>query len=292
MFRARTLSIFGLAAAAAIFALPADAAQRGERRDGRGAQQQQQDGPPPGGGRQAVPRGAVDGSPRPGQQDGAPSAVVQGRGYRGPATVPYRGPVYRPYPGPVYGSYRPPVFGPYRWPVYASPYRYSHPYYTFRPRVSIGVGFWGGFAVPFPSYAYGSVYPYPGAYGYGAPYPVPYPVPYAAPYPSAGYPAPGYPSSGYPAQAPPAGGVTAVPGAPAYGGISIEVTPSDAEVWVDGGYAGRADDFGPQARPLTLAAGLHRIEVRAPGFVPLAFDVTVTPGYVVPYQGVLQPGFD
>ncbi len=56
------------------------------------------------------------------------------------------------------------------------------------------------------------------------------------------------------------------------------MTPNDAEVWVDGGYAGRADDFGPQARPLTLATGVHRVELRAPGYQPLAFDVNVAAG--------------
>ena len=218
---------------------------------------------------------------------------------RGPYGYP--GPVYGGYRHPVYGSFRGPTYGPYLGPIYGSPYRYSHPYYAFRPRTTIGVGFYAGFAVPFPSVAYGSVYPYyGGAYGYPAPYPVPYPVPYPAPYPSAGYPSSsgppsGYPATGNPGQVPPPGGITLVPGTTApgsFGGVSIEVTPGDAEVWVDVGYAGRADDFGPQARPLTLATGVHRIELRAQGYQPLAFDVNVAAGYVVPFQGVLQPGFD
>jgi hypothetical protein len=303
MIRVRAFTILGLVTALALAALPADGAQRGGRRGGRGAQPAQA-APPPDTGRHAVPRGAPGGGPpgSPADQPGrgvvvaAPPAGVQHDG-RWPSG--YRSPEYRPYPGPVYGSYRQPVSGPYRGPVYgayrgriyAPPYRYAHPYYAFRPRVSIGVGFWAGFAVPFPRFAYGGVYPYPGysypgAYGYASPYPVPYPVPYPAPSP---YPAPGYPGAGSPAQTPPPAGITAVPGTPAYGGVSIEVMPRDAEVWVDGGYAGPAEDFGPQARPLTLTAGGHRIELRAPGYLPLGFDVTITPGYVVPYQGTLQP---
>jgi hypothetical protein len=95
-----------------------------------------------------------------------------------------------------------------------------------------------------------------------------------------------YGSSGYPAQAPAT--VTAAPGA--YGGLSFEITPSNAQVFVDGGYAGEVSDFGPYAQPLTLTPGLHRIAVQAPGYIPLVFDVTITAGPVIPYHGVLQPG--
>jgi len=41
--------------------------------------------------------------------------------------------------------------------------------------------------------------------------------------------------------------------------------------------------------PLNLTAGAHRIEVDAPGYAPLAFDVDVVPGQLVPYRGDLQP---
>ena len=288
MFRARIFPLVGLAAAVALAAMPADAAQRGRRRDGGG---QPQAAPPPETGRHAVPRPA-GGGPSPG---GPPPAVVAQR-HRPPYGYP--GPVYGTYRHPVYGSFRGPIYGGYRGPSYYGwPYRYAHPYYMFRPRATLGIGFYAGFAVPFPSFAYGGGYPYySGAYAYPAPYPVPYPVPYASPYPSTGSPA--YNTSGTatgpPGQALPPGGISIVPGttAPgtvAYGGVSIDVTPSDAEVWVDGGFAGRADDFGPQARPLTLATGVHRIELRAPGYQSLAFDVNVAAGYVVPFQGVLQP---
>ena len=121
--------------------------------------------------------------------------------------------------------------------------------------------------MPFPSYAYGSVYPYPGAYGYART--LSGSVSRAV---SNALPVRGLSRTGLSVSRVSGAGAAGgrdhrrFPVPPAYGGVSIEVTPSDAEVWVDGGYAGRADDFGPQARPLTLAAGLHRIELRAPGF--------------------------
>ncbi len=43
-------------------------------------------------------------------------------------------------------------------------------------------------------------------------------------------------------------------------------------------------------RKSTWTGATRAIEVRAPGYRPLAFDVTISSGYVVPYQGVLQPG--
>lgn len=75
----------------------------------------------------------------------------------------------------------------------------------------------------------------------------------------------------------------------AEGGLSLEITPADAELWVDGALAGPARDFGPLGRPLPLPAGVHRIELRAVGFVPLIFDILTTPNYVLPYRGSLRP---
>jgi hypothetical protein len=312
MILARTLTTLGVVAALGLSALPAHADQgrgRGgaQRADGGGASADRSDrrGPPQESPRVAIPRNEA---PRGAQ----PSAVpARPRGSAGPivtlpgATAQHRGGPY--YPGPGYrGSYptpryydpNPRYYG--RAPRYYGPppgyYRprvvFPRPYYSFRPRLSIGFGVQVGFPVPFPAWAYGSPYPYPAPYAYpypggyptGYPYPVPYPVPDPSP-----YPVPYGSTPGYPAQAPP-GTVAVTPGAAAYGGVSLDISPADAEVYVDGGYAGRAGDFGPQAQPLTLTVGVHRIEVRAPGHRPLSFDVTITSGHVVPYQGVLQPG--
>jgi hypothetical protein len=72
-----------------------------------------------------------------------------------------------------------------------------------------------------------------------------------------------------------------------YGGVSFDMQPYDAAVFIDGRYVGAAYDFGPQAAPLTLRSGPHHVELRAEGLAPLAFDITVVPGQVIPYQGTM-----
>jgi hypothetical protein len=73
----------------------------------------------------------------------------------------------------------------------------------------------------------------------------------------------------------------------AYGGVSFDIDPYDAEIYVDGEFVGIADDFASTEPPLTLTAGMHRIELRAPGFRPVTFDITAIAGQVIPYQGSL-----
>ena len=85
----------------------------------------------------------------------------------------------------------------------------------------------------------------------------------------------------------PAAPVMVGPASPYYGGVSLELWPGNAEVWVDGTYAGWVEDFDGTMQPLTLMAGTHRIEVYAPGYEPLVLDVLVRAGEVVPYRGSL-----
>ena len=75
-----------------------------------------------------------------------------------------------------------------------------------------------------------------------------------------------------------------------YGGISFDMQPYDAAVFIDGRYVGAAYDFGPQAAPLTLRSGPHHVELHAEGLAPLGFDITVVPGQVIPYQGTMPVG--
>jgi len=186
--------------------------------------------------------------------------------------------------------------------VHVSPYRFARPYYTFRPRVGLGFGLFGGYPVRYPYY-YGYPYAYPyayPAYGYPAPYAYPPPAAYPPPgYPSNGYPANGYPSNGYPsngypsngypsAGAPPAGSVNVQPGANE-GGVSFEITPNDADVYVDGANVGRVSDFGPMSQPLSMAPGRHRIELRRSGYQDLVIDADIRVGEVIPYEGAMQP---
>jgi hypothetical protein len=134
---------------------------------------------------------------------------------------------------------------------FSPPYRGYRPYY-FRPRTRLPYfGIYLGYAVPY-TYVYSSpVY----IYGYGRP---------AMP-------------------------VTIGPGSPYYGGVSLEIAPSHAEVFVDGEYVGWVEDFDGTMQPLTLTPGSHRIEIHAQGYEPLVLDVVVNPGEVVPYRGTLMP---
>jgi hypothetical protein len=135
-----------------------------------------------------------------------------------------------------------------------APYRprfFGRPYYSFRPRLDIGFGLWLGFGVPYP-YSWVAGYP-PPVYGYYG------------------------------------GAFGIVPNAPAYGGVSFYVTPTDAAVIVDGQFIGYVSDFGPDAQPLTLTPGTHRIELQAEGYQPMTYDLNVVPGQVIPFQGALQP---
>jgi PEGA domain len=189
--------------------------------------------------------------------------------------------------------------------VRVAPVRFYRPYYTFRPRFSLGFGLWAGFPIMYPYYygyynpyfAYPRPYPYPypyPPYGYGYPYPAPgYPYPppaYPPAYPPSGYPPSGYPPSGYPPSAnPPAGSVGVQgPNQVNTGGVSFEITPSTAEVFVDGQYMGTVGQFTPTSQPLGLTPGRHHVEIRAPGYRTMDFDVDVIAGQVIPYQGALE----
>jgi len=126
-------------------------------------------------------------------------------------------------------------------------YRPGYRPYVFRPWTHLSFGFFVGYPVP---YAYSYPYPVP-VYGYGAP---------AAP-------------------------VYITPSSTAYGGVTLEISPRDADVYVDGQYVGRVRDFDGVGGPLNLMAGRHHVEISAPGYQPLAFDVDAIPGQLVPYRG-------
>ncbi len=73
-----------------------------------------------------------------------------------------------------------------------------------------------------------------------------------------------------------------------YGGLSFDIQPADAGVYVDGTYVGIAADFGPDQAPLTMTGGRHHVELRAQGCDPMSFDITAVPGQVIPYQGTMS----
>jgi hypothetical protein len=76
----------------------------------------------------------------------------------------------------------------------------------------------------------------------------------------------------------------------ATGELRLDVRPRDAEVYVDGYYAGRVDDFDGVFQSLTLEEGGYHIQIVSPGYEPLDFNVRVTPGRKTTYRGDLLRG--
>jgi hypothetical protein len=73
------------------------------------------------------------------------------------------------------------------------------------------------------------------------------------------------------------------------GELRLRVRPRNAEVYVDGYYAGRVDEFDGMFQALELESGGYTIEIVAPGFEPLQFDVRIQPGRKTTYDGDLRP---
>ena len=79
-------------------------------------------------------------------------------------------------------------------------------------------------------------------------------------------------------------------GAPIYyGDVRLQVRPREAQVFVDGYYAGIVDDFDGVFQRLTLTVGPHEIEIEAPGLEPQVYNVMVDPARTVDIRGDLYP---
>lgn len=137
--------------------------------------------------------------------------------------------------------------------VHSGPSYRRYGYYPYYHYPTYGLGFF---------YGYRGYYGHLGYYGYGL-----------------GYPWYGYGGYGY-GYGYPGGYVTAAPRG-AYGRVHIEGAPGEAEVFVDGYYAGIVDDFDGVRQYLTLEPGVHQIDIRAPEQEPQAFDVNVQPGETI-----------
>jgi hypothetical protein len=72
------------------------------------------------------------------------------------------------------------------------------------------------------------------------------------------------------------------------GSLKLKIKPRDAEVYVDGYFVGVVDDFDGIFQKLHIESGAHRIEVRAAGYEPLAFDVRIASEHTTTYQGELK----
>jgi hypothetical protein len=207
--------------------------------------------------RYAVPRStnAVVNSPRIGTRDvGSFDYGDRGYYYVGRSDWPRInvniGSSYRGHYAPVHYDYWARRY--YRWsPIGYAPWSLIYGSIGFS-----NYGFYGGVG-PNPFY-----YGYNG-YGYGYGYGPAIYAPYG-----------GYPTYPYPHIA---------------GAVRLKIRPRDAQVFVDGRYAGLVDDFDGTFQSLKLEAGGHKIEVRMPGFEDLAIDVHVQPGRTLTLEEVLQP---
>jgi hypothetical protein len=72
------------------------------------------------------------------------------------------------------------------------------------------------------------------------------------------------------------------------GELRLQVFPRNAQVFVDGYYAGTVDDFDGTFQALKLEAGPYQIRISAPGFEDLMFDVRINPGQKINYRGELR----
>jgi hypothetical protein len=73
------------------------------------------------------------------------------------------------------------------------------------------------------------------------------------------------------------------------GSLKLKVKPRDAQVLIDGYYVGVVDEFDGIFQSLRLPEGPHRVEIRAPGFEPLVFEVRILADDTVTYRGTLRP---
>ena len=73
------------------------------------------------------------------------------------------------------------------------------------------------------------------------------------------------------------------------GAARIEVTPREAEVYVDGYLVGTVDDFDGWLQRLRVAPGEHEVQVYLPGHRTLTEKVLFRPGATVHIKGALEP---
>jgi len=130
---------------------------------------------------------------------------------------------------------------------------------------------------------YSGFYPY-GPYGYGTFYFGPYGwYPEFGPYGRYGY---GYPSGGYWY---PDGRYAGYQYGYLTGEIRLRVKPREAEVYVDGYYAGVVDEFDGTFQAMRLEEGPYTLQILAPGYEPLEVRVHIQAGRKMTYKGDLEP---
>ena len=149
-------------------------------------------------------------------------------------------------------------------PVIVGARHYSS-HYLYRP---YNYGFYGSWYYPF---GFSIGFGYSPWYGYGYPY-------------AYGYPAYGYPYAygpwGYPG-----------PYGPAYYGSSVrlQVMPREAEVFVDGYYAGKVDNFDGTFQRLNIEPGEYELQLFMPGHRSFTQKIYVQPTSTFRVQHTMEP---
>ena len=73
------------------------------------------------------------------------------------------------------------------------------------------------------------------------------------------------------------------------GALRLEIGPPGAQLYIDGFYAGTVAETNRTEAGLSLAVGWHRLEIRAPGFVTPAINVTIEANRTLVYHAELTP---
>jgi hypothetical protein len=156
------------------------------------------------------------------------------------------------------------------------PAHFPRAYYTFRPRRSLGSGLWAGypFAYQYTFYDPFFYYPYDSSYSDDSSVPQ-----YPDGYLSSDESAPTYSTSW---------SSMVQPDQTNMGGMSFDVTPPTAELFVDNMRVSPVGQFTPTTQPVGLAAGYHHIEIRTPGYQTMSFDMDIVEGEVTPFQGTME----
>ena len=147
---------------------------------------------------------------------------------------------------------------------YLTRYGYYNPYYYDPSGIYGYYGFGGGY--------YGFYNPYYSPYGFGG---------YGLD-PGFGYPYYGDPNDPYMYGEGYGSYSSRVYSGEGEGTLKLKVKPKDAKVYVDGYFAGLAD------QKLTLNGGNHKVEVKADGYETSEFDVLITPGKTLTFAGDLK----
>jgi hypothetical protein len=81
---------------------------------------------------------------------------------------------------------------------------------------------------------------------------------------------------------------TVVEAARPSGSLTLDVQPGNAQVFVDGYYVGTPDDLAINRGALALEPGPHKVDLTAPGYEPVSFDVRLTGDQPITYSRSLK----